>query len=172
MTIFIVNNKGARMTSEPAAVEKQPLSDSLFHLWRCMISLIMADGLYHQSERKFLDSAIRALEQVYVVTTDHRITFADDLREPQNIHELLPRVTEPMHRVLLPYFCEYISLLDGTQGQAEKEFVKQVREQLDTPELKPLQEEFQQALAKKKAESRYFYPVDYLLARLGIGRLE
>ncbi|MEZ0259815.1 MAG: hypothetical protein ACAH80_02335 [Alphaproteobacteria bacterium] len=160
------------MTSEPATAEKPPLSDSLFHVWRCLISLIMADGLYHQAERKFLDSAIRALEQAYVVTMDHRITFADDLREPQSIHDLLPKVTEPLHRVILPYFCEYISLLDGSQGQAEKDFVKQMREHLDTPDLKPQQVEFQKALAAKKAESRYFYPVDYLLQRLGIGRLE
>jgi hypothetical protein len=160
------------MTSEPAT-EKQPLSDSLFHMWRCLVAIIMADGVYHQTERKFLDKAIMALENAYVVTLEHRKTFADDLRHPQNLDDLLPKVTEPLHRVLLPYFCDYISLLDGQAGQSEKAFVKKIRDQLDTPDLRPLIAEVQQSLATKKAEStRHFQLVDFLLERLGIGRLE
>lgn len=140
-------------------------------MWRCVITIVLADGIYHPAERKFLDKAFTALEAAYELTTEHRKAFSDDLKAAKNIDELLPNVTEPMHRALLPYFGQVITHIDGKQDTKEAMFLKRLEERVWDPGLQALHAEIQQAITAGKTQRR-FKLIDFLLERLGIGPLD
>jgi hypothetical protein len=150
---------------------RKPLTDSHLHLWRCIIAIVLADGVYHQTERKFLDKAFTALESAYVVTDEHRRMFSDDLRTAKNADELLARVTDPAHRALLPYFGQFITHIDGSQHSRETAFIKHLEEKIWDASTESLHAEIQQAISDGKTQRR-FKLIDFLFARLGIGPME
>jgi hypothetical protein len=159
------------MTQNPQPVGKLPLNDSHFYLWRCVIAIVLADGVYHPSERKFLDKAFSALEAAYELKDEHRKAFSDDLKAARNIEDLLPHVTEPGHRALLPYFGQVITLIDGRQDTKEAAFMKNLENKVWAPGLEALHSEIQQAISAGKTQRR-FKLIDFLLERLGIGPLD
>lgn len=162
------------MTQNPSPVAKQSVSNSLFYLWRCIIAVVLADGVYHPTERKFLDKAFTAFENAYAVTDEHRKTFSEDLKAPKNIDDLLPHVTEPLHRSLLPYFGQFITLIDGKQHSRETAFLKDIQEKINDPVVREISAELQLAIAARRTSGKihHFNLIDFLLDRLGIGPLE
>jgi hypothetical protein len=159
------------MTQQPSPAGKQPLNDSHFYMWRCVIAIVLADGIYHPTERKFLDKVFTALENSYELTNEHRKTFSDDLKTARNIEDLLPQVTDPNHRALLPYFGQVITLIDGRQDAREAMFLKDLETKVWEPGLQGLHAEIQQAISAGKTQRR-FKLIDFLLERLGIAPLD
>ncbi|MEZ0225650.1 MAG: hypothetical protein ACAH83_13925 [Alphaproteobacteria bacterium] len=159
------------MTQQLSPSGKQALNDSHFYMWRCVIAIVLADGVYHPTERKFLDKAFTALESAYELTNEHRKIFSDDLKAARNIDELLPQVTEPGHRALLPYFGQVITHIDGKQDPKEVMFLKNLETKVWAPGLEALHTEIQQAISAGKTQRR-FKLIDFLLERLGIGPLD
>lgn len=162
------------MTQQPQPAVKQPVSASLFYMWRCIIAIVLADGVYHPTERKFLDKAFSAFENAYDVTDGHRKTFSEDLKAAKSIDDLLPHVTDPLHRSLLPYFGQVITLIDGKQHSRETAFLKDLQEKISDPIVREISAELQLAIAARKTSDKihHFNLVDFLLDRLGIGPLE
>lgn len=159
------------MTQEPAPAAKPAFTESHFYMWRCVMAIVLADGVYHQTERKLLDKVFSALDSAYAVTNEHRLAFSEDLKSAKNIDELLTHVTEPLHRVLLPYFGQVITLIDGKQDQKEMIFMKNLETKVWDPNVKALHTEISDAIAAGKT-SRRFKLIDFLLERLGIGALD
>ena len=161
------------MTQENIPDAARPLDDSLFHMWRCLIAVIMSDGVYHPSERKFLDNAIAALERACVVKHEQKLAFFDDLKNPKNVDELLAHVTDPLHRALLPYFGQYITMIDGRKDPKERTFVHQLQAKVRDPVVSQLSADIDAAISAGRAQNNLrFKLADFLLDRLGIGPLE
>jgi hypothetical protein len=150
---------------------KKPLNDSHLHLWRCVIAIVLADGVYHQTERKFLDKAFTALESAYAVTDENRRMFSDDLKTAKNVDELLAHVTDPAHRALLPYFGQVITHIDGRLDPREMSFVKRLEDKIWDASTAGLHADIQKAISEGKTQRR-FKLIDFLLGRLGIGPME
>ena len=159
------------MIEDTAPPSKQALNESHFYMWRCVIAIVLADGIYHPTERKFLDKAFSALEAAYAVTDEHRKIFSEDLKAAKNVDELLTHVTEPLHRALLPYFGQVITHIDGRQDAKETIFLKHLEEKIWISSTRELHTEIQQAISDGKLQRR-FKLIDFLLERLGIGPLE
>lgn len=152
---------------------RPPLNDSLFHMWRCLIAVIMSDGVYHPAERKFLDNAIAALERAFVVQHEQKMAFFDDLKNPKNVDELLAHVSDPLHRALLPYFGQYITMIDGRKDPKERTFVHHLQAKVSDPAASALSADIDAAISAGRAQNNLrFKLVDFLLDRLGIGPLE
>ena len=159
------------MTDETA--QKQPLNASHFHMWRCIVSIIMSDGVYHPSERKFLDKAFSALDQAYAVTNEQKMVFFEDLKNPKDIDQLLTQVTDPLHRALIPWIGQFITMIDGRKDPKEKAFVQALQAKVTTADTGGVAAELEAAINARKAQStRFFNLIDFLLERLGIGPLE
>lgn len=151
--------------------DKKPLTDSHFHLWRCVIAIVLADGVYHPTERKFLDKAFAALEAAYAVTDEHRRIFSDDLKTAKRVDDLLAHITEPAQRALLPYFGQVITHIDGRQDPKEMIFVKHLEEKIWDASTAGIHADIQRAISDGRTQRR-FKLIDFLLGRLDIGPME
>lgn len=89
------------------------LNDSLFSMWRCVISVAHADGLVHAEELAHFDRIFKFLADGFTVTPEQRARFADDLKEAQDLGSLLPRVSDPEQRCLLVSFAHIVAHVDG-----------------------------------------------------------
>ena len=154
------------------SASKPPLNDSHFHMWRCVISIIMSDGVYHPAERKFLDKAFAALDQAYAVTNAQKMIYFEDLKNSRNIDELLTHVTDPLHRALIPWFGTFITMVDGRKDPKEKAFGHSLQVKIVGADEGGVAANLEKAINARKAEARLFSLADFLLEQLGVGRLE
>ncbi len=161
------------MTEPSEQAERRPkLNNSHFHMWRCIIAIIMSDGVYHPSERKFVDKAFAALDQAYNVTNEQKMAFFDDLKNPKDVDKLLTQVVDPLHRALIPWFGQFITMIDGRKDPREKAFVHSLQVKVRTADTDGVAAELEVAITERKAQStRFFNLIDFLLERLGIGPL-
>jgi hypothetical protein len=162
----------------PQPVQK-PVSDSLFHMWRCIIVMAHADAVIHQREQDFFDKVFVNMARSYALTDAHRAAFAGDLKSPQEIDPLLARVTDPEARSLLLYFSQAVAWIDGNLSPQEAALLRKLQAVCGTGAAH-VQAEIRQEIAdqmfRRKADieernierNPLFYAMDALLARLGI----
>jgi hypothetical protein len=161
------------MSDASQEADRRPrLNNSHFHMWRCLVAIIMSDGVYHPAERKFVDKAFAALDQSYNVTNEQKMTFFDDLKNPKDVDKILAQVTDPLHRALIPWFGQFITMIDGRKDPREKAFVHSLQVKVKNADTDNVAAELEAAINERKAQStRFFNLIDFLLERVGIGPL-
>ena len=91
----------------------RPLNDSLFSMWRCVITIAHADGHVHAEELAHFDRIFKYLAAGFTVTPEQQDRFNADLKQAQELGSLLPRVTDPEQRCLLVSFAHIVAHVDG-----------------------------------------------------------
>lgn len=167
------------MTQSASRPDLKPVTDSLFHMWRCIIVMAHADGVVHQREQDFFDKAFANMGQKYALTEDHLKIFAGDLKAPRDIDPLLARVVDAEARSLLLYFSQAVAWIDGNLSPHEAALLKKLQTSCGSGAAH-VQAEIRQEIAdqmfRRKADMEerniernpLFYAMDALLGRLGI----
>src|SRR5574337_389569 len=103
------------MTPVQPQVSGQPISNSTFYMWRCIIAIAHADGMIQEQERAYIQKIIDNMDRVYGLTPAQKAAFASDLNasKPQNIADLLRNINDPACRAQLVYFGGLLARADG-----------------------------------------------------------
>ena len=160
---------------------RKPVSDSLFNMWRCAIVMAHADGVIHESEREFFDRVFKSMERVYALTEAHLKVFADDLKSPQDVDGLLPRVTDAECKILLLHFCQIVAWVDGNLSPQELALLKKLHTNCNqdpgtAERVAQIREDIAEQIFRLKTEAEdrqgtrdpLFYAISALLQRLGV----
>lgn len=167
---------------------KNKISDSLFHMWRCVIALAHADGEVQKEERQYIERIIGNLDRVYSLSPGQKKIFEGDLDAAPSLPDLLPKVTEPQDRASLVYFADVMVWADGVLSEDEEKLLKQLRADqmskvdMDKTRTKIEADRIKRAIeydtkAKKERietgkKSPTFAALDRMLRRFGIDMLD
>jgi uncharacterized tellurite resistance protein B-like protein len=158
------------------------LNDSLFAMWRCVISVAHADGLIHAEELAHFDKIFRYLASAFAVTPEQQERFAADLKQSQELGSLLPRVTDPEQRCLLVSFSHIVAHVDGELHPNEAALLALLNKAVpETPETVQIREDIRRDIVRQMAQHAgdqlseegarsctLTYALNALLHRLGI----
>ena len=117
------------MTPAQPQLSGQPISNSTFYMWRCVIAVAHADGVVHDAERAYIKKIIANMDRVYGLTPEQKATFASDLdsSQSQSIPELLSHINEPACRGQLIYFGGLMARAGGVPDPREEDILKKLR---------------------------------------------
>jgi uncharacterized membrane protein YebE (DUF533 family) len=171
----------AKGTPQP---DKRELSESLIYMWRCVIALAHADGTVQDEEKTYLDNIVANLDRVYGLTPAQKKVFADDMKTPRKISDLLPHVKNPEDRASLIYFGDLLVWKDGELSASEEEILKKLHDdQMSKVDVAKLEAEIKADLKKRQAtrvqelkqlhaseqkKHPVFAALDRLMLRMGI----
>ncbi|MEZ0223452.1 MAG: TerB family tellurite resistance protein [Alphaproteobacteria bacterium] len=140
----------------------QPLSDSGFHVWRCIVAVAHADGIVQDAELDHLKKIFAGMERDGLLNADQREVLGQDLVSPQNISTLLKKVTSPADRVQLAYAAALMAQASGDLAPGEEDIIRKISagtlgdaevNQLLNDVRRALEDQAtQEALARAKAE--------------------
>lgn len=163
--------------------DKTPMSDSQFHMWRCVIAIAHADGHISEEEQRYLDRAFESLDRVHGLTDAQRAAFDDDIRHAKKLGDLLPLVTEPEYRATLVQIGQMMAWADDELSEDEEHILKSLHaEQLAKVDLDRLRQDVRNRVEAEKtahdmkmtalrqtgaARSPVLRAVDGFLGRLG-----
>lgn len=108
------------------------LSDSAFHMLRCVVCVAHADNVVKQQEREFVKTLVSHLRQQALITSAQIAQLNQDLDFPQVIDQLLPRVTEREDRENLVLFAGLLAMSDGELHPGEDAVLKKIRAHCET----------------------------------------
>lgn len=117
------------MTASP---QKPVLSDSTFHMLRCVTALVHADDIVKKEERQFLKTIITYFESNYTVTDAHKFQLLQDLQTAPEIESLLPLVTDKKDLENLVLFAGMLAKADGEMHPEEKAVLRKIHAYKDT----------------------------------------
>lgn len=177
----------AAPVSPPPASSKPGIHPSLYAMWRCVICIAHADGIIQPEERVYLEKIFANLDRVYGLTPTQKITLAGDLEIPQNLADLLGKVTEAEYRGMLIHFGTILANADGIVTEDEEHILNMLHaQQMDSVDADKLREDIRRDmeahraeldadLAELRADTRGRSPVlkslDRMLKKLGIDML-
>lgn len=164
--------------------QKQPLSTSMFYMWRCLLAIAWSDGRCGEEETAYFGKVFDNLARYFDMTQEQRDTLADDLLFAKNIDKLFNHINDPEARGTLMVFAEDLIVLDGHVDPSEEDILKKLklwdnpgydREQLrtDIRNLRITQQstrasDKEKLRAEVRASNILFNAVDRLMMRLGI----
>lgn len=175
------------MAMSQTQIKKEPLSNSAFYMWRCVIALAHADGLVQQAERDYLERIFTRMDSLGSLTPEQKASFAADLAAPggQSIPELLSHINEPVWRSQLIYFGYLLARADGVLDPREEDILKKLHaDQLSSLDMGQIRGQVQAAvddemfkhsleMQKLAPEKGFLIPfLDRQLARLGLDLLD
>lgn len=111
------------MTAEPVLPD---ISDSTFHMLRCVVAVAAADKFIRSQELLFLNNLLIHYRRRASVTAEHVAQLQADLKVQQPIDKLLARVTARPDREKLVLFAGLMAQSDGEVHPAEEELVRQI----------------------------------------------
>lgn len=114
---------------EGPAPQVKMLNESLFNMWRCVICIAHADGVVQAEEREYLERTVSALERSHGMSPTQKVTLMSDLETPQNLADILPKVTEPQYRGLLIHFGNIMAHADGIVTEDEERLLDMLHAQ-------------------------------------------
>lgn len=126
----------------------EPITTSMFYMWRCVIALAHADGQVHEAERAYLTRIIGNMDRAFGMTAEQRATFANDIAAPQQISSLLPYINDPACRAQLVYFGGLLAWADGNMDPREDTILKKLRaDQLASLDMEQIRKDVAAAVA-------------------------
>lgn len=172
-------------TESQAAVNNKPgIPSSLFAMWRCVICIAHADGIIQPEERNYLEKVFANLDRTYGLTPTQKLTLAADLEIPQNLADLLTKVTAVQDRGLLIHFGTILANADGVVTEDEERILEMLRaQQMDSVDAEKLREDIRRDMELHRAEldaevaairseahgrSPVLRALDHMLKKLGI----
>lgn len=127
------------------------VSDSTFHLWRCIIALAKSDGEIEDPEIEYIKSALASLKGL---TADQRLTLGEDMvTTGGDVSALLARVTDAQDRAMIFHFGGLLSEADGELEPGEEAILKKLAATGHVPDaqVRKYFSETQAVLQQKKA---------------------
>jgi tellurite resistance protein len=138
------------LEDHPVIVVGQPLSESAFYMWRCIVAVAHADGMVQDQELEYLNQVFAGMEKDSALTAEQRQTLGEDLVTPQNIGTLLPHVTDHADHQHLVYTAALMAEANGELDPGEEEIIKRVAAgEMSDADLKQLLEDIRKTLADR-----------------------
>ncbi len=100
------------------------VSNSKLSMFRCMIAIAHADGIFCDAERDYMRTMMA--KQNPPLSEDQSATLEDDMSTPQNIEDILPHVDHPEHRGQVVYFARLMAYKDGELHPNEDDLVERL----------------------------------------------
>lgn len=167
--------------AEVQSNEIVPVTDSTFHMWRCIIALAKADGVIEDPEIAFINSALASLKGL---SADQRQTLGEDMVMPgSDFAGLLARVTDKEDRALIFHFGSLLAESDDDLEPGEEAVLTKLAaaSNVRPSEVKKYFADTQAALGQKRAaaelralaesqprESKFRLMMRYLINRVGL----
>ena len=98
--------------------EEDRVSTSKFYMFRCLIVMAHADGVFSDIERGYMYSFMN--HQRVWLTDEQYKTLEDDMETPKAIEDLLPYINDPDYRSQLLYFARLMAFKDGEKHPDEE----------------------------------------------------
>jgi uncharacterized membrane protein YebE (DUF533 family) len=114
------------LETPPPVVVGQPLSESAFYMWRCIIAVAHADGAVQDPELEYLNKTFAGMERDSALTQDQRQMLGEDLVTPQKIADLLKHVTDHGDRHQLIYFAALMAQSNGELDPGEEDIIRKI----------------------------------------------
>jgi tellurite resistance protein len=146
------------MTTDPMQPPVTPppikaMDESLFNMWRCVVCIAHADGIVQPEERAYLEKIFQNLQRVHGMSPTQKVTLMADLETPQNLADLLPKVTDPQYRGQLLYFGTILAHADGTVTEDEERVLEMLRaQQMEDIDAEKLREEIRKDMEAHRAD--------------------
>lgn len=146
-----MNNPDSTPVQPPPVAEG--ISPSLYNMWRCVICIAHADGIIQPEERTYLEQIFANLDRTYGLTPTQKMTLAADLEIPQNLADLLAKVTEPEYRGMLIHFGTILANADGIVTEDEERILNMLHaQQMDSIDADKLREDIRRDMEEHRAE--------------------
>lgn len=126
----------------------QPLSNSMFVMWRCIVAVAHADGYVQPEERAFLMKVFDGMHRAHGLTAEQRAVLEGDIETPQKISDLLPQINDPAVRAQLIYFARLLIHADGRVSPEEDNLLKKLHaDQLASIDMEQVRADVRRAVA-------------------------
>lgn len=99
--------------------EQDNVSNSKFHMIRCLIAMAHADGVICDEERAYISALMNRLP----LKDDQRDTLENDLTHAQDVGYLFARINDPRYRGQVVYFARLMAYKDGNLHPSEQELL-------------------------------------------------
>lgn len=167
------------MNSAPRHKSGEPVSHSLFYMWRCVIVIAHADGQVQQAELDYLRRIFGNMDRAYGLSAEQKSILEDDIARPKRMGDLLPQINDPYYRSQLIYFAGILAHVDGQLHPDEAAILKKLRaDQLASLDMEQIRKDVHLAVEKEmfqhdvkmhslRPQSFLFRALDALLLSLG-----
>lgn len=146
-------NASDHTPAQAAPAASEGISPSLYNMWRCVICIAHADGIIQPEERAYLEQIFANLDRTYKLTPTQKMTLAADLEIPQNLADLLAKVTEPEYRGMLIHFGTILANADGIITEDEERILDMLHaQQMDSIDAEKLREDIRKDMEEHRAE--------------------
>src|SRR6218665_2824571 len=105
----------------------EPVSHSMFYMWRCVIVVAHADARIQPEELAFLRLIFGNMDRAYVLTPLQKSTLEDDIVNEKRMSDLLPQINDPYFRSQLIYFAGLLAYSDKELHPSEDAILKKLR---------------------------------------------
>lgn len=95
------------------------ISDSKFHVWRCLVALVHADGQVDAKEKDWLSHCLSS----QMLHDEQKNILREDFKSPPALESLLPKITEIKDFSHLLHMANILFHIDGEMTEAEKKMM-------------------------------------------------
>jgi uncharacterized membrane protein YebE (DUF533 family) len=157
------------------------VSDSTFHMWRCIIALAKSDGQIEDPEIAFINNALATLKGL---SADQRLTLGEDMvAQNTDLNALLERVTDKEDRAIIFHFGTLLAESDDDLEPGEEAVLTKLAAtgNVRPSDVKQYFADTQAILGQKRAaaelkalaeaqpkESKFRLMMRYLINRMGL----
>ncbi len=99
--------------------DKDIVSNSKFHMLRCVIAMAHQDGEVCDEERAYMTAMARHLP----LSDDQRATIMDDLDDAKDVADMFRNINEPKYRGQVCYFARLMAFKDGVLDPSEQDLL-------------------------------------------------
>lgn len=183
-TVLLISGTECRtlmgMSNAPRHKAGEPVSHSMFYMWRCVIVVAHADGKIQKEELEYLRRIFGNMDRAYGLSDEQKRLFEDDLINPKRMGDLLPQINDPYFRGQLIYFAGLLAHADGVLCPSEEAILKKLRaDQLASLDMDQIRKDVHKAVEDEmfahemklnslRPKSLLSRSLDALLLHLGI----
>ena len=151
------------MTQENSG--KNTVSDSKFHMFRCMIVMAHADNVFCDFERGYMHALMN--HHATPLSEEQYQILQDDMENPKQLEDLLPHVTEPEYRGQIVYFARLMAHKDDELHPSEEDLLNRLHANaMDGIDIESLRADAKKAIALDMEARRK--EIDELRPKAGI----
>ena len=133
--------------------ENRRMDESLFSMWRAVIAMGHADGVMHDNELAHFRHLFNELDKGFALTPEQRDRLTADLAAPQDMKELVAKITDVEQRCLLVGFAQIVAHIDGELHPKEKEVLLFLLSEVpETPHSLEISEAIRRDIASQMAQ--------------------
>jgi uncharacterized membrane protein YebE (DUF533 family) len=138
------------LEAPPPIVVGQPLTESAFYMWRCIIAVAHADGAVQDAELEYLDKMFTQMHRDDALTAEQTEVLGQDLTTPQNVSELLKHVTDHGDRHQLIYYAALMAKANDDLDPGEEDIIRKLSAgEISDAEVDQLLKDIRKALDEK-----------------------